>query len=391
MTQPTNVPSRPHLEFLDGLRGCAAIYVACSHIVGESTVGTTGVEGFIFHWLLYGRIAVAMFIVLSGYCLMLPVVSGGGDSIPGGNIAYFKRRARRILPPYYAALAFTFLISVVSTTGLHMLAGQAGNGQRATALRDMLSAGDIVSHLMLIHNWSPHFNMLFDGPTWSVASEWQIYFLFPFLLLPARRCFGRYGPIVIGFGLGIGMCFLPYRYSLYWACPWYIGLFALGMLGAQITFGTGEAEIRLRDKASWGVLAVLSWAVTAGLWMWDGKVLINRFGYLLDGVAGFASLSTILYCAHVRQSSGARGSGVLNVLQSKPAVTLGAFSYSLYLLHQPFSLKLGPLMMHIPHPFRIPFLVFVGMPTIVGCCWVFYLIFERPFTRSKASNRSTGR
>ena len=45
-----------------------------------------------------GTTPVAVFIVLSGFSL------AAGNPMRGGYWAYVRRRARRILPPYYAAL-----------------------------------------------------------------------------------------------------------------------------------------------------------------------------------------------------------------------------------------------------------------------------------------------
>ena len=57
----------------------------------------------------HGHYAVAVFIVLSGFCLMLPVTRDPNGRLPGGFAAYLGRRARRILPPYYAALGMCWI------------------------------------------------------------------------------------------------------------------------------------------------------------------------------------------------------------------------------------------------------------------------------------------
>jgi peptidoglycan/LPS O-acetylase OafA/YrhL len=47
--------------------------------------------------------SVQVFIVLSGYCLMLPVAQAAG-TLKGGLSVFVRRRAIRILPPYFAML-----------------------------------------------------------------------------------------------------------------------------------------------------------------------------------------------------------------------------------------------------------------------------------------------
>ncbi len=105
--QATEAQSQPkptrHLKYLEGLRGLAAIVVTLQHIYFHTLWGTnlTGWQANLviaLGWLFPGRAAVAVFIVLSGYLLMRPVVREGTGKIPGGTWSYIRRRAKRILP-----------------------------------------------------------------------------------------------------------------------------------------------------------------------------------------------------------------------------------------------------------------------------------------------------
>src|SRR5436853_35532 len=72
-------------------------------------------------WLYFGHFGVVVFIVLSGFCLMLPVVRGDG-TLRGGIAAFFKRRTLRIVPPYYVAIGLSLLLIVTligNQTGTH--------------------------------------------------------------------------------------------------------------------------------------------------------------------------------------------------------------------------------------------------------------------------------
>src|SRR5262245_54437637 len=94
--------SSPRLAFLDGLRGLAALYVVLHHAAlevsgGSFSRGSNLVRGLLRH----GHFAVAVFIVLSGYCLMRPVAGDPLGRLRGGMWGYLGRRARRILPPYF--------------------------------------------------------------------------------------------------------------------------------------------------------------------------------------------------------------------------------------------------------------------------------------------------
>ncbi|MHA4875672.1 acyltransferase family protein, partial [Enterococcus faecium] len=53
-----------------------------------------------------GHFAVGLFLVISGFCLMQPVSKRRAFNIQ----RYFKRRAGRILPPYFAALVMSLVL-----------------------------------------------------------------------------------------------------------------------------------------------------------------------------------------------------------------------------------------------------------------------------------------
>src|SRR6266567_178843 len=99
------------LDYVDGIRATAALYVALTHAYNYAGVNTNPDAPrwlkLASGWLGYGHYAVDVFIVISGFCLMFPVVASPGGDLRSGLGRYFKRRALRILPPYYAALFLT--------------------------------------------------------------------------------------------------------------------------------------------------------------------------------------------------------------------------------------------------------------------------------------------
>src|SRR6187549_3444077 len=108
MTRTTSL----RLEYLDGLRALAALYVVLFHAGDCFLDAERPLHGFarnLQRALSFGHDAVAVFIVLSGYCLMLPVARNGGVLVRGLP-DYIARRAWRILPPYFAALLGTLLV-----------------------------------------------------------------------------------------------------------------------------------------------------------------------------------------------------------------------------------------------------------------------------------------
>ncbi|HEX3853284.1 MAG TPA: acyltransferase, partial [Polyangiaceae bacterium] len=275
------------LEYLDGLRAVASLYVVLFHAgVGFNSGPLTGIARIVWHTLVYGHDAVAIFIVLSGYCLMLPVARSQGQLVRGLP-NYFARRAWRILPPYYAtvlgSLLLLALVPVLETP-------------TTTIWADTFPAfglAPIGSHLLLIHNLYRSLSNRIDGPLWSVATEWQIYFFFPLLLLPLWRRFGAALTVLVGFALGCSLLWLAPE-AANSAASWYLGLFALGMAAAGIGFASRPLESALRERAPWGVLSALFLALVAV----GATVLINFWFHhipLSDALVGAATAVSLVY------------------------------------------------------------------------------------------------
>src|SRR5436190_12195808 len=105
----TKVASR-RLHFLDGLRGSACLYVLLFHASTVTTAPDSELSPamkFLLPWFGRGHYSVVVFIVLSGFSLMLPIARAGSEGLMGGFGDFMRRRSRRILPPYYAALVLS--------------------------------------------------------------------------------------------------------------------------------------------------------------------------------------------------------------------------------------------------------------------------------------------
>ena len=186
---------------------------------------------------------------------MLPLARTVDGRFRGGVGQYLHRRARRILPPYYFALALSIIIAVL-TAPLQRVAGGHWPWSLASPV--------ILGHLFLLDDLAPQFGGNLDPPMWSVATEWQIYFIFPFLLLPIWRRFGNAATLGAALVLGIGPRFL-FGTAANIGPPWYITLFTFGMIAAVLCFSNqprhqevGRKSPGSRRRASsacsgWGV------------------------------------------------------------------------------------------------------------------------------------------
>ena len=87
------------VPWIDGIRGAAALFVVLHHIWLTTWPGFPPDNGpWWLGGLLYGHMAVAVFIVVSGFSLAL-VPMRNGWKLPGGVKRFVRRRAWRIIPP----------------------------------------------------------------------------------------------------------------------------------------------------------------------------------------------------------------------------------------------------------------------------------------------------
>jgi len=368
---------RLHLAYLDGLRAVAAFYVVLFHaVLGMSESALVGPWRPLRRVFAYGHEAVAIFIVLSGFCLMLPVVRGRSAQLDVELGKFVRRRAFRILPPYFAALAGSLALLVVFP-----ILRTPGTGTIWDNTLPGLEAGAIASHLLLIHNWSPSWGYQINGPLWSVASEWQIYFFFPLVLLPAWRRFGMGGALVVAAALGYAPLLFA-RAPAHVAIPWYLLLFALGMGAAAVVFSSDALPSRLRSALHWPRLSNGLWLACAllssvGARLWFG---LKPLTDLLVGLAAAALLISL----STQAVSGARGR-LLEWLESRPLVALGHFSYSLYLTHLPVLALCYFALRPLPWPPIVSALSLslLGVPASLLVAYVFHLGIERRFIRTR--------
>lgn len=376
---------RLHLTFLDGLRGLSALYVVVYHILDLQLAkdGWPPVAKLLASPLMHGHQAVCVFIVLSGFCLMLPVVRAADGRMPGGWRAFFVRRARRILPPYYATLALALLLIV----GWHLVKGASGDPKHAWSAYNS-GFGNIVSHLLLIHNWVPAWAFNIDVPLWSVATEWHIYFLFPLVLLPIWRRWGSAAAVCAGLALGsLPRALYTPQQDLIFNSFWFLGLFAMGMAGAAIVYSPADRSKRHATPIPWGALAVAAFAagcLATGL-RGDHRGSLSAWFLLdvgVDTLFGLSAMCLIVSCAQRLSAASLRSRGwLLRLFEARAVVALGRCSYSLYLTHYLVVSALPVLLrrMHGPAALTLSANLVVGVGLSLVLAWVFYLAFERPF------------
>jgi peptidoglycan/LPS O-acetylase OafA/YrhL len=350
---------RHRLAGLDGVRGLAALYVVCNHVFLRAFPGYPADHApFWAAWLIYGRFAVVVFIVLSGFSLALSPARH--DWRLDGLWAYAVRRARRILPPYWAALAFSLAVAWLVVPP----PGQPGPDLRSIAVNGLL-VQNLVS--------APSPNRAF----WSIAVEAQLYLLFPLLLLLHRRrgaaaMLAAVTLVVAAIGLAASHS-AWLENAVIQSPPDMAALFAVGIVAAGIVVA-GERH----RSWPWGWIAAAAAApVLAAIW-WQGSV------WTLDNLLWVdLALGPAVGCLFAALATG-RPAPLRRLLDTRPVRSLGWSSYSLYLTHEPIVVVLSAkVVAGRVSPGAPTFLVLLALavPATVVFARLFAAVFEAPFRR----------
>jgi peptidoglycan/LPS O-acetylase OafA/YrhL len=360
-----------HLDYLDGLRAFAALFVVFHHaylqswptlIYPDSAPGR--LESTLFGWLIYGHFSVTFFIALSGFCLMMPVLRTG--SLRGGAKGFAIARIRRILPPYYAAL----LLSIVIAAGFLKAHTHTMYDQSLP-----LTAGGILGHIFLVQNLqaAPY---EINAPLWSVATESQIYILFPFLVWIWMRK-GIAPVLALTAFLAAFFYVLVYFNFIAMLNPEFVFIFSIGMFAAIRAFRETRQAPKARDWKFKLLAVIAALMIVRALWLIPGNF---SSGPVLNIFVGIASAFLLIAATRSQKSI------VRRVANFSPIVWVGGFSYTLYLLHFPLQQLIWQLFVQPYHLSKLTgFLIVAGPGTaiILLISFAFYRVFEKPFMRSK--------
>ena len=347
-----------HLLFLDGLRALAALFVIAHHSWLEiwPSALPSGPLAKWTNWLIFGHYAVALFITLSGFSLMLSVIRNNGI-LRGGAKTFFLRRARRILPPYYFALGLSLLLCLTligKPTGTHWDVS-VGFGKR-----------DVLHHLTLTQDLfgAGAINHAF----WSIAVECHYYLFFPLLVWSWRK-FGPMTTTAAAFAIsliGAQKVSLPLMHPALFP---FFTLFALGMLAATLCYYEKPNWRKWRDNVPWLALALILLALAI-------KTHRSRFSDYADYPFGLACMALLIAVGRSPQGK------IRAALSWRPLVFIGGFSYSIYLIHAPL---IQLFWQYVLHPLRLSetatflLLELVGTPLFVAVAYGFYWYCERPY------------
>jgi peptidoglycan/LPS O-acetylase OafA/YrhL len=370
---------------VDILRALAALAVVVSHVPFSGGGLAPSLSLALSGLVRLGRLGVPVFLVLSGFCIHLAVARtlARGEGGRPNWVGFWKRRFRRLYPPYAAA--------IVVSLALYALAGPSAFPpfERIVSL-----PWDLLSHLLMVHNlFADYCFGLGNGPFWTLGLEEQLYALYAlFLLLRCRRSLGS----------ALGLTLLV---SLAWQCGWRC-LVGMDDGGPQPTLG--PAPLALGRWLKWPLGLWFAWALGAvAAEAYAGGIRLPRWcthrrTALLLAALGLATSHNALGLVASRVSQAGALPGLLGALagvsdlafsasafvilnrwvtgettgrfQGRTAHILGALgvmSYSLYLTHLPLVRLLSAWLPHDP--------TFVGwlcrLAVVVSACLAFAATF----------------
>lgn len=369
MNQPKRCPPpKGRLPFLDGIRGIAILAVFLYHALGVS-YGTdrikwnglfrdfSAVGSFpVFYPLTYGWAGVAIFFVVSGFCIHWSYE----QSSDKGWLNFCNRRLFRIYPPYLLALGVFFFSWPWGSLSIHPFGRLA----------------HFATHVLAVHNLDPRTCYRINPAFWSIAVEIQLYAIYPLLLLIIAKKGWRNGllavaalELLIRLAESIGSTFfhkpLPYfvRFSpfAYWF-DWAIG--------AYLARCVLERRRTVFSKLRFDVVAVIAFVLP--LFKPTEPLAFLAFA-LLAGVAidRLISQSQVIFANKVLQIGWSHLS------------FLGVISYSFYLFHLPF-VDLTPRVLGAAFPasYFLPLIKFIlclaWYPLVLALSFCVYRIVEQP-------------
>jgi peptidoglycan/LPS O-acetylase OafA/YrhL len=363
-SRPEHGPTGPRLAFVDQIRAIAALYVATYHALLVLWPNGGPRPPWYLRWADFGHVAVAVFIVVSGFSLALgPARRARGSAGPYGR--FMAKRALRLLPPYWVALAGSIVLLLLAP-------GQGGAHAAATA--GEWSKGPVPARSI------PVFGLLLqdvfrvpspNSPLWSIAVEWHLYFLFPLLVFLGCR-FGM-GRLVAGaVALGLALHVAVVNTSVAGTTPHFLALFCFGIASAYaVTDRTEAGRAGHGDRrGGWSLVAAgFVWFALLHQWEAVGDVVAGAFvacGLFVLGTAG--EPTTTASRDRLRWLSG-----------------VGLVSYSLYLVHSPTEKIVWQLLVrHLELAPAASFVVLavLGIAASLVAARILYALVELPSQRA---------
>jgi peptidoglycan/LPS O-acetylase OafA/YrhL len=330
---------------LDGIRALAILGVVWHH--SHTDAGSPLAHR--------GQLGVDLFFVVSGFLIVTLLLRerdrDGAISLP----RFYLRRALRIFPLYYLALAGYFVIAVWRGGELH-----------AAVSTDLPYAATYVS------NWVSLDSLLVI--TWSLAAEEQFYLLWPGIERFAPRAARRILAAALAGCIAVQLLAGPVAAVARWPSfllqssftPILVGVVLAHALHTRTGFRHLRSVLAARAAAPFTLAALL----VVAAWPWAN---MNGAPRVLFALTAFGLVGACV----VREDHG-----LARILRWRPLVHLGMVSYGVYLLHLLPLLALAFARNHLPGlPDGLRFALVLAIAWALAA--VSFALFERRLLRLK--------
>jgi peptidoglycan/LPS O-acetylase OafA/YrhL len=152
------------LEFLDGLRGIAALCVILDH-VPLIISPQLAIRPLVKPFIMYGWTGVELFFVISGYSLTMTIPSHYRSNQP--MVSYAISRLSRIAPLFYVLIAYNIAVMWF----FHW---------------QTFAVDRIFKSVLFVFNLSPSDAYGIVGASWTIGVEMLFYAVFPLVYFAAR-------------------------------------------------------------------------------------------------------------------------------------------------------------------------------------------------------------
>jgi peptidoglycan/LPS O-acetylase OafA/YrhL len=367
------------LRSIDALRGAAALGVVLYHAVQQ---GPSVLPGNVLRFPIkvlqfgtsFGYIGVFLFFVISGFCIHLQWAraraKGEQSDIRFGQ--FWRRRLRRLYPPYVIALAL-FLLMTAWTVGIDVT---------------HFFFYDVVMHLLMLHNLDPKTCYTINGVFWTLAIEEQLYLAY-FLLLFLRVRFGWTVTLTVCLLARVGWMWLSHTVWLKTGIGvpvpeaalshWFT--WALGAVGVEAMFGLVKLPRWSRNLGLALVLIVVASTISHFLPWISKDTPLHDIGWFLIHPLWGIGFFIVVNRAVLTEESWVRQLKLPTLVSI--FATLGVFSYSIYLTHELVIMQ--SWRWTNPSALQIVNVFVVVIPATLIFAWVFFWFCERPFMARRNS------
>ena len=321
-----------YLTNLTPLRGIAALLTVVYHIdiIVSVFFGGQLVDSKRSSLLSHMYVMVDFFFVLSGFILCYVYAQNFKDSV---NSQSFKKFTVARFARVYPLHLFSLLLTTIFLFLLH---------QSKAAVSPVFdtenSTYSFITNLFLLQSMNLHKWFTFTHASWSISTEWWMYMLFPFLVAPFVKL-SKFGRCLI-----FGLCVAGYLLIGFILVPLVTVPDALSFLRP-----TGPQPFNLNVAYQFGFFRCL-FGFVIGMMMYFGykenwaKHLFASgyaFSFLLLGIIlclhfGVPDIFTVLFFPFILLSAAYGNKNINAILSTKPLQKLGDWSFSIYLMHQPF-------------------------------------------------------